>query len=874
MKKILIPFLTIIAIVGCKKHDQEKGSVPPYQITEHSEDSIIATITYEEYLKEKQKIDKYNLIVKGEEYTKEEKAKQSINAFSNLIKSKRLNHELEHLGIKVYKEEQTDFIQGKNIHPSIKKIPVFKNPETGKFDKSRIQPFIDNLSQNKQSEPYFVWNYQINQIRKTLKRKKYESLLSSSYFLTDIQTGFLKKLLENKSNINIAKLPYKTFHDSISLNNDDYKSFLDEHGYNYQIYERRYLKAANIPIKIHKHFHEKEFKTFERLIKTNESFERIAQMSPAIKGFSSYYYPEGIPEELKAFFKKAKPGDVFGPYYSKNSFRAIKFEKARTIPEKAIAHHLLIKNTTKNEVDNLKESLKKEVNKGKDFLTLAKEYASKHPEKTQWGDTEWFRHAEMEKAFSDSTFFNDPGDIVLAKTRYGWHIINIKEQGLKKKRYFFTGLFRPLEASKEDIEATKKEAENFAKELNNPDNFAKRAKEKHYIVQSYEGQALDINIYGLPNSADVLKWAFNTKKKSISKPFYINDKIYIFKVDEVGGPGTMPVHAAKKIIEGNVRTQKVKNYLKNQYNIEQYNALARKDAIEKLNMEQVTVSGITFAQSTLANFGTDPYVAGLAVTLNPGEETKILFGKNNLFTLKKLGEKYSASANNYIDNHRKGWQSIISNGDYRLVFRLHDGMRVNLKRKQDSYFLLPKYEDTLKDDPQLSSEMFRAEHAFRNGDYSKALNGDENFEGFKTLMKSPLSKQQRLATIYAGLSALQLDSYDKAIEYLNSVKTSDRFFSVIIYGVQADALSQQGKYKKALEMYKKAINSRDNFMLAPRYILKMLSIYDHFNDFESGLEAIHLIKDKYPQSSIIREIDKYLAYFEYKANRMNLIKKP
>ncbi len=871
MKKIIIALLVLSALAGCKKNDKETGEFPAYRITEYSSDSIVETITYAEYLKEKRKINKYNEILLKNKYTKIERQKNSLKAFIDLATEKKLQYELNYLGIQVSDEEQNNFISGDNIHSSIKKNPIFKNPRSGKFDKTRINPFINKIAQNKESAPYFMWNYQINNIKENLLEDKYESLLTSSFFITEVYVKWLKELIKKEVAIKVATLPYSNYNDSVILTNEDYKSFLNKHRSTYQIYERRYLKAAHIPIHIHKHFHEKEHKAFKRLIESKQSFQKIANMSPYIKSFSSFYYESSIPQELNTFFKNAESGDIYGPYYKNNSFRGIQFDGITNMPDKAWAQHLLLKNSNMKEAKKIKQKLKNAIAKDKPFLELAKEFSRNNQNKAEWGDTEWFRYGEMEEDFSDSTFINKPGQIVLANTRYGWHIIYIKEHGKKRKKYNFTGLYRPIEASKKDFEATLQEAKTFVNSLENPDNFERKALKNKYIIEQYESQALGIELIDFKNSEDVHKWAFNAKEGAISKPYSINNNIYIFKVESIGGPGTMPLHAAKNIIKPYVTKIKTKEYIKEKHDISSLNNYPIKHSIKKLNMNENNIIGINFNQNSLANVGSETGMIGLALSLSPGERTKLLFGKENLYSLEKTSEKNNRSNKEYFKNQHKLWKTIINNDRYRAIFNLHDRMTVNLERKQDSYFLLPKYTDTLPEDSELSAEIFRAEQAFREQKYDIALNGSKNFKGFQELTQGKLSKQRRLSALYAGLCALHLNEYEKTIKFLENIHLEDRFFSIISLGAQGDALSQQGNHQAALIKYKAAIKERENHIIVPHYLLKIAATYVFMEEYEQALKYVAMIKQDNPKSLIRREAEKLYKHLKYFTDKEEII---
>ncbi len=867
MKNFVLIILALLLLNTCSTDESKDKKFPPFKISEHSADSTIVTLKFSEYEKRLNRNVKYKKIITQGDLPGDEKEQVAISTFADYIHEKKLKHETNYLGLTVTKEEKENFLWGDNIHEKIKTLPMFVDKENNKFDKSKVKPFIRQISTRKESTPYFVWSYLLDEIQNELIEEKYESLLLNSFIFTNTEKKWYNKLHTGKSSAKLTAIPYRDYQNTPEPTKEEYLEYLRENAYNYQIYENRYLKAAVIPLTIHKHFHEKEYKSMKRQLETLNDFGKIANHNKAIKTFSSFYFKNSFPNELKSLFKNGKPGDIYGPYYEKNSYRAVKFEKVMAIPDEAKAQHLLIRNIDIEQIRDVKKQIINRVKNGEDFLNIAKELAEKYGENGKWGDLGWFRYAEMEKEFSDSVFLNKPNSYPISKTRYGWHIINVQEHKNRQKQYHFTALYWPLSPSEKDVQASLQEASSFAATIEDTDNFEKLAAEKQYLIENYEAIGTANKIAELKNSKPVQKWAFKAFEGDLSKPYYLEGKIYLFKLEKIGKPGTMPLFAAKELISGAVKKQYIEKAIREQYDIKK---LSKKpiEAISKtIKKDYQTITGITFAQNTIANFGTNPYLIGLICTAKPGEQSKIMFGPENAYVFEKTNE---INADLGIDHKKRLqtiWRTNIYNDVYREVFKLHDRMTINKIRRQDSYFLVPSYTDSLPDNNELNKKMFKAEIAFRNQQYTKALEGTKDYTGFEELANTKPSKQQRLAALYGGLSALQSGKHTKAIELLQKADSQDRFFSVIIKGAQGDAYLQLGKQSKAIEMYKKAVKANTNFYINPNYLMKLAAIYAENNNHKKALKQLLTIKKLYPQAIIQRELDKYIATYEYLTNK-------
>ncbi|MFO7863040.1 MAG: peptidylprolyl isomerase [Salinivirgaceae bacterium] len=830
------------------------------------------TLSYDEYQKQLAEAKRYNKIISGSNYDNAMENRLENSVFNALILEKKLKHETNHLGLTVTDAEVADFTTGENIHPALQQMPFLKSKTKEGYDRERAKRFIENINSDKNSEPYFTWHYQIDELKYKRLEEKYQSLLKASFVQTNREREWYTKLVKGISTVQLSTYPYKPYVDTIEPSSSEYIKILEEKGYNYQTNEKRYLKIAVIEPKIYKHFHEQEYKTFERYLETVQDFDKIAAQNSHIKSFSAYYGEKSVPKDLKDFFENNNEGDIKGPYLEKNSFRAIKIDKKQELPDEVRARHLVIKNIDQPEIEKIKDEMASKIAEGADFLDIAKKYTEKYGDAGKWGDLEWFRHAEMVKPFSDAAFFNAPGQLVTAKTQYGWHIIEIQEHKNISKKYFFTALYWGLTPSEGDFEAAKKEATDFANSIDNPDHFVAKAVENHYQIREDAATAYSRELEYYKNTEDVVKWAFSQPKGAISSPYKIDDRIFIFQVEEINEPGLMLLREAEQYISLDAKINLAKEYIQKEYNIEELNQLSFEETAKKLGVNDYTIKDIGFHQDMIANVGTDPYAVGLIDATEPGETSKLFFGKKGLIQFKKIAEDPIIVSKDYAKLRAKEWLMQIDNKIYEILYRLHDGMTINKLREQDSYFLVPKYDNKLPDAPELSAKMFEAEYAFRANNFELALNGNTNFKGFAELSKEELSKQQQLAKLYAGLCALQLGSYEDVEKYMKDIQFNDRFFSVIAKGAQADALTQLGKEKEALKQYEKAIDTRDNYLVNSTYLMKMTAIADAQGEYGKAYEYIKRIIDDYPQGYLITDIRKYLARYEYLSQKDKMIR--
>ncbi len=156
--------------------------------------------------------------------------------------------------------------------------------------------------------------------------------------------------------------------------------------------------------------------------------------------------------------------------------------------------------------------------------------------------------------------------------------------------------------------------------------------------------------------------------------------------------------------------------------------------------------------------------------------------------------------------------------------------------------------------------IYKAEFQFKQDSFALALtNPGEGMEGFLDIIENYSgTKVANLASYYAGISYLNLGQYEAAIDYLNDYSAYDDITPITKYGALGDAYAETGDLDSALENYKKAANS-DNDFLTPYYLNKLGVLNMKQGNNDAALKNYERIEADYPQASEARDAKKYIS---------------
>ncbi|MBO7458921.1 MAG: tetratricopeptide repeat protein [Paludibacteraceae bacterium] len=164
---------------------------------------------------------------------------------------------------------------------------------------------------------------------------------------------------------------------------------------------------------------------------------------------------------------------------------------------------------------------------------------------------------------------------------------------------------------------------------------------------------------------------------------------------------------------------------------------------------------------------------------------------------------------------------------------------------------------------EASNENAKAVVYFMNGDFDKALNGDDaECIGFEAIADEYKHYQQgKLAALYAGICYFEKGEFDEAAKYLKKFDAEDVNIDPAAHQLLGDAYVELEEYGKAAKAFEAAAES-GNEIIAPMSLKKAGIVYLHEGKNAKALKAFKTIKENYPTSSEAQDIDKYIAIAE------------
>ncbi|MBO4820042.1 MAG: SurA N-terminal domain-containing protein [Prevotella sp.] len=460
-------------------------------------------------------------------------------AWNSFVQNKITENETSKLGLTVTNDEVKNLmVKGSPFLQGLASaIPFLANEQTGMFDKSKYDTFLDEYKKNK-SNPQLVEEYnkmykflefKLEEFKQQLLMAKYRSLIQNAVLSNPVEAKFAFNSEKQESDIQLAYLDYKSVNDKeVNVTEDDLKAKYNEMKETFKAPEEqravKYILVKKEASQADRNELNKALVSCAEKLKAGEDPEKVVR-----EGQSDLSYL-GVPVtkkvltgEIASKIDSMAVGDVVGPLESKfdNTMNVVKLIAKTTLPDSVEFRSIPLGGddaTTATKAD----SILKAINAGGDFEAIAKNYG-------QTGAKNWFTSSAYERAASvskdealiinalNTMAVNEVKVIPQAQAKI---IVQVTDRKAMTTKYDLAIVKRQIRYSPATSDEITNKFNQFVAGNNTLEKIEKNAAKSGYQVLEAKNITTGNGVIpGIANSRDALKWVFEADKNDVSEVF-------------------------------------------------------------------------------------------------------------------------------------------------------------------------------------------------------------------------------------------------------------------------------------------------------------------------------------------------------------------
>ncbi len=579
-------------------------------------------------------------------------------AWDYFVNKELLQDEFKKTGVIVSDDRVFDVLKN---DPNIRRM--FTTPQ-GVFDENQLIDYLEKINDSKNINPrdYQAWQQFVKGIKENEGRKIFTYLVRGALNPTVKEGEWAYRKETDKVSFDFVTVPYSQIPDSVvQVTEDDIKNYVAAHPDKYKVKESRDLLFVKFENKPSKSDYATVRAKIQSLIedkvvfneKTNKNdtvpgFRHTTDADAFVKKYSDNYRPvrwftaDELPKDIADTLKKLHKGDVFGPYLRKDKFFVYKIvDRKDNVPATADASHILISykgtgipGVTRSEdearklADSLLNVIKRNPSK---FADLVKKYTDDKASVAQGGAYKDFSFGKMVEPFSEFVFTHKKGDIGIAKTRFGYHIIRVDKLSKEKTSLFkLAELSKNVEPSEATTDSIYAQVAVFTQQAIKDGDLNKTAKAKGKSVMPIKKvYRYEANLPGLGDQPELVRWLYNKKTKvGDVRRFETKDGYVVVQYTGRTPEGPMPVSEASVLVKPILLKQKKFAYIKDKLKGHSLEEIAKNSKGQKGHVEDVTLDA-----PMIPGMGKEPVVVAVAFVTPIGKISDPIRGEYGAFVV-------------------------------------------------------------------------------------------------------------------------------------------------------------------------------------------------------------------------------------------------
>lgn len=593
-------------------------------------------------------------------------------AWESLIAKYAYRPGLKKLGLDNSEAEQVDMVSGEYLSPII--TGNFANPQTGIFEPYVLSNFIENIPYDRTGRLQLMWDYMKEQMNDQRSMNKYYALIEKGMFVTDLEVEAGLAASNDSFDARVIGKEYSSIADSlINVTSADIRSYYNEHRERFRQVPSReieYVVFDMLPS-------DQDYAEAQRYIAMIGEEFAVAEnpMQYALLNSqvapSQQYLKETQVDGAIANTVFHNPDAMYGPELSGDIYTMARLADVKMIPDTVGARHILVASTD----GELADSLVRVIRHGADFGTLAREYSQDPSAQMNGGDLERFPPEYMVPEFSDAVVAARVGDVFSVETDFGIHVVEVTYKTPPVRKAQIATIRYKVDPSSTTQQEIYAEASKFlTAAAGSYDNFKKATTEGALSKRVARIRNTDRNLSGLDDSRELVRWAFDNKKGTVSDIMEVGGDYVVAALTDVRQDEYGKVEDVADQIRPVVVRQKKADII-----IAGLDGSTLEEAASREGVEIKELEDVNFGSFFLDGIGVEQRLIGAITAGKPGQLSKPVKGEQGVYLFDITDVKVSDDATAESEKVRLEAMSSSYLGD-RLAQAMAEGAEIKDNR--------------------------------------------------------------------------------------------------------------------------------------------------------------------------------------------------
>jgi len=542
------------------------------------------------------------------------------SVWESLVNEKLLYAEAEKLGLAVGVDELSDRLIGNNIHPLIAQRRAFAG-ENGQFSRPALVQFLNSLEQTPENEEMRnqieqakkYWKFWEKNVKMTLLQEKYNALMSKVVTANSLDAKSEYEAAKRSVDVNYVVQPYFAIPDKdVEVSKSEIKDRYKKQIKQYKQEAARSLKYVVFSVKPSTEDYKKAevaMNTLSGEFRTTTEVASFVNQNSEVRYTGKPYSEATVPANLKDFAFGNAAGAVMGPVFANDVYTMARVVESGIMQSDSVKlRHIYLTKADEAKTDSIVAA----INTGGDFAAMALKYSAVKQTAANGGEIGWIVDGMggLDKDIITKSFASAVKGVFTIKNDQGTQIFQVTDKTAAKRKVKLAIFEIKVAPSNLTVSKIYNEAKQFAAELKGAD-FDKRAQSKNYVVRTAnELPATADKVADLPQSRQIVRWAFENDKETVSDVYDCNNQFVVATVTEVLEKGARSLDKVAEQIKAELIREKKADLIIEKLKTQITKTPSIEGIAAAISSEVKSAPAVNFAAYQFGVAGFEPAVVG------------------------------------------------------------------------------------------------------------------------------------------------------------------------------------------------------------------------------------------------------------------------